>query len=120
MPPRKQGHWLEVETVGDVVVGRFVRCRILNEDAVQQAGEQLLGLVEGGGQPKVILDLRGVEGMSTSFLGKLTAFRTKVVDAGGQLALCRVSPLVQEILTICRFDRLAPVYASEQEALGSF
>ena len=120
MAQRNRGHWLEVEMVGDVVVGRFVRCRILNEDAVQQAGEQLLDLAQGTGQPKVVLDLGGIEGMSTSFLGKLTALRTKVVEAGGRLALCRVSPVVQEILTICRFDRLAPIYAGEHEALESF
>lgn len=120
MEPRKRGHWLEVETVGDVVVGRFVHCRILSEDAVQQAGEQLLDLVESGSAPKVVLDLGGVEGMSTSFLGKLTALRTRVVDAGGRLALCQVNPVVQEILTICRFDRLAPSYGTEHEALESF
>jgi anti-anti-sigma regulatory factor len=58
--------------------------------------------------------------MSTSFLGKLTALRTRVVDAGGRLALCRVNPVVQEILTLCRFDRLAPIYPSEHDALESF
>ena len=71
MGKQKQTNWLEVETVGDVAVGRFAQCRILHDEAVQEAGTQLLGLMEATGCRKVLLDLTQVEGMSTAFMGKL-------------------------------------------------
>ena len=120
MPPRTHGHWLQVETVGEVAVGRLTQCRILNEDAVEQAGTQLLGLMESTGCKKVVLDLGTVEGMSTAFMGKLVALHRQVEAAGGRLVLCQVRPALLEVFTICRFNKLVQIYAGEQEALQSF
>lgn len=120
MRTRTSEHWLEVETIGSVVVGRFIHCRILHEQAVEDAGQQLLGLTEATGCAHVLLDLGNVEGMTTAFVGKLVALYNQVTAAGGRLAMCRVRPFLSEIFTICRFPGRAAIYPSEQEALDSF
>jgi anti-sigma B factor antagonist len=120
MAKHKPTNWLEVETVGDVAVGRFAQCRILHDDAVQEAGQQLLGLVDATGCRKVLLDLAGIEGMTTSFMSKLVALHQQVERGGGRLALCGVSPSLLEIFTICQFTRLVHIYPGEQKALESF
>lgn len=120
MALHSHGHWLEVETIGDVAVARFTRRRILQEESVQAAGEQLLGLTEDTGCRKVVLNFSKVQGMTTSLLGKLVATHRKLEKVGGRLVLCEVGPSLEEIFTLCGLPRLVPVYAQEQEALQSF
>src|SRR6185369_1528181 len=73
MRSRTPEHWLEVETIGVVAVGRFIHCRILHEEAVEEAGRQMLALSRDTGCPNVLLDLDNVEGMTTAFVGKLVS-----------------------------------------------
>src|SRR5205807_1711026 len=113
-------HWLEVETIGNVVVGRFIHCRILHEEAVEQAGRQMLALIQDTGCANVLLDLKHVEGMTTAFLGKLVALYNQVTAGNGRLALCGVRPFLLEIFTICHFPGRDAIYPGEQQALASF
>jgi anti-anti-sigma factor len=120
MPSRTPEHWLEVETIGNVAVGRFIHCRILHEAAVEEAGRQMLALVNDSGCKNVLLNLDNVEGMTTAFLGKLVALYNQVTAGGGRLALCRVRPILMEIFNICHFPGRSSIYPGEQEALDSF
>ena len=120
MRSRTPEHWLEVETIGNVAVGRFIHCRILHEEAVEEAGRQMLDLSRDTGCPNVLLDLNNVEGMTTAFVGKLVTLYNQITAAGGRLALCRVRPLLREIFTICQFPGRHAIYNGEREALESF
>ena len=120
MVKRPKGNWLEVETVGDIAVARFTRRRILQEESVQAAGEQLLGLPENTGCRNVVLNFSKVEGMTTSLLGKLVATHRKIEQAGGRLVLCEVGEPLQEIFALCKLPQILSIYEQEQEALQSF
>jgi len=120
MATRSEGHWLEVETVGDIAVARFTRRRIVQEDSVEKAGEQLLGLPEDTGCRKVVLNFSKVEGMTTALIGKLVATHRKIEQSGGRLVLCEVGTPLQEIFTLCKLPQLVSIYKQEQEALQSF
>src|SRR5262249_34613618 len=106
MATHSKGHWLDVETVGDIAVARFTRRRILQEDSVQAAGDQLLGLPEDTGCRKVVLNFSKVEGMTTALVGKLVAAHRKIEQAGGRLVLCEVGAPLQEILTLCKLPQV--------------
>ena len=120
MAAQPRGNWLEVETVGDVTVARFTRRRILQEESVQAAGEQLLGLSQDAGCRKLVLNFGKVEGMTTALLGKVVATHRKIQEAGGRLVLCEVGAPLREIFTLCKLPQVLPIYAQEQEALQSF
>ena len=120
MATRSRGNWLEVETVGDIAVARFTRRRILQEESVQTAGDQLLGLPEDTGCSKVVLNFSKVEGMTTALLGKLVATHRKIEQSGGRLVLCEVGAPLREIFALCKLPQLLSIYEQEQEALQSF
>ena len=120
MLSRPQQHWLEVETVGDVTVARFTRPRLLEEEAVEAVGKQLLRLAADTGCSKFVLNFGKVESLTTAFFGKLVALHKQVADSGGRLVLCQVGPFVREIFKILELPRPVSVYDAEQEALQSF
>jgi anti-anti-sigma factor len=120
MLSRPQQHWLEVETVGDVTVARFTRPRLLEEEAVEAVGQQLLRLAEDTGCCKFVLNFGKVESLTTAFFGKLVALHKQVDRSGGRLVLCQVGPFVREIFKILELPRPVTVYDAEQDALQSF
>jgi anti-anti-sigma factor len=120
MLSRPHQHWLEVETVGDVTVARFTRPRLLEEEAVEAVGQQLLRLAEDTGCCKFVLNFGKVESLTTAFFGKLVALHRRVEESGGRLVLCQVGPFVREIFKILELPRPVSVYDAEQEALQSF
>ena len=117
MTTRPESSWLEVERVGDVAVARFMRHRILEDDAVRAAGEELLGLSDDDSCRKLLLNFGNVESLTTAFFGKLLALHRRVEAAGGRLALCAVGPFLREIFGILKLPAAVTVYDDEQQAL---
>jgi anti-anti-sigma factor len=116
--PRNGG--LEVEHVGRLAVVRFLRRQIVNEEAVEALGEQLLSLGDDSGHRQVVLNLGNVERVSTALLGKLVALQRRLRLTGGGLALCEVRPELQAVLRTLRLRRCLNVCGSEADALQSF
>jgi anti-sigma B factor antagonist len=107
---------LEIEAVGGVTVVAFRRRQILSEAAVQELGQQLLGLATGS-DCRLVLNFGGVERLSSAVLGQVVALERAVRRAGGRLALCGVRPDLSHLFTITRLDRYLDLYPSEGEAL---
>jgi anti-sigma B factor antagonist len=53
-------------------------------------------------------------------LGKLVMLNRKVEAANGRLALCHLTPAVQEVLEATHLNTLFNIYATEQAALQYF
>src|SRR5262249_50728536 len=56
---------LEVEQIGDVSVAKFTTHRVHDEEKMQRIGDQLISLGEQAGHRPLVLNMRGVRGMST-------------------------------------------------------
>jgi anti-sigma B factor antagonist len=112
--------WLEVEPDGDVLVGRFTRADLGEDQAVRVIGEQLFGLVEELGQRRFVLNFEQVERVNCSLLSQLIEFRRRVCQLGGRLALCNLDPLVQHIFETTLLTRVFQIYPSQRDAIRSF
>jgi anti-anti-sigma factor len=117
--PSKHGttHWLEREDFGDVTVVRLKTPRGLDDDTIRAVFDPIYSLVTEMGRSNLVLNLEAVEYLPSIALGKLVMLNRKVQAANGRLALCQLSPAVEETLESTHLKELFSIYATEQEAL---
>lgn len=117
-PARKRR--LEVEQIGDVTVVNFVDRKILDEQNIQNIGEQLFSLVEQEGFKKILLNFSNVEYLSSAALGKLITLNKKLQGVQGKLILCKIDPQIFEVFEITKLDKFFKIMKEEQTALQAF
>jgi len=72
------------------------------------------------GSSKLLLNMGGVDYISSSGLRVILANGKKVNTFGGKLAFCNLNPSVGEVFRISGFNSIFPVFDTEQDALTSF
>ena len=70
------------------------------------------------GADRVVLDLSGVEYISSVGLRVLMLASKQVKAQGGSLAVCGLGPVVREIFEISRFTLVLDVFSALREALA--
>jgi len=70
-------------------------------------------------EPRVVLNLREVRGISSSVVGALVGFMRELQAAGGRLALAELSRNAALTLNLLRLEEFFPVYSSETEAASA-
>ena len=109
---------LLVRAIERTALVRFANSEILfAEDSVRAVGDRLDRLVAEEGYTRLLLDLRGVLYMSGAMLGRLAALRQKLVPAHGRIQLCRLDPLVRDVLRISHLEREFDLCDDEAQAL---
>lgn len=106
------------EDAGGVTIVNFVDKKILDEQNIQQLGEELASLVDG--PRKILLNFANVEYLSSAALGKLITLQKNVASASGKLRLCRIHPQIFEVFKITRLNKLFDIHKDEQAALDGF
>lgn len=113
---------LNVEVLGDVYFVALKDTR-LDETEVYQLADELVSLINDRGCRKMILALGpdSPECLYSVFIAKLLMIRRRIVELGGTIKLCSVSPHVQGVFEACQlmgyFDFL-PDKASALATLG--
>lgn len=101
---------------GDVVVlGPVGR---INNDTSAEFQSRLLGCVGADGAA-VLVDLSGVEYISSAGLRALMMASKQSKAANGRLAVAGLNSVVKEIFTISRFSYVVPVFETPAEALAA-
>lgn len=96
------------ERQGDVFVGRWVgRIDELHWEAFADALKS--GVTAAQGCSEIVLDLSGVEYLSSRGLRALTLGKREADAAGLPMVLAAPNDLVREILQISRYDRIFTV-----------
>jgi anti-sigma B factor antagonist len=68
----------------------------------------------------MILNLSGVERLSSDMLGEMITLHKKLQGLGGRLALCCLKPKLTEVFEVLQLDQLFAIYPEEAAALASF
>lgn len=97
-------------TIADVISGKIA----MNQDIVRVSQTFL----SRGNPPRVILNLSGVQLVSSSFIAGLIALNKRMRDAQGQLVLCELSPVVRETLAGAKLDRMLKIADTESQAIA--
>jgi anti-anti-sigma factor len=71
----------------------------------------------GDGEGKVLLDLSGLEYMSSAGLHALTDAYKMTLTGGGELALCAANENLTELFSVVHLDKSFKIYTTDFEAL---
>jgi anti-sigma B factor antagonist len=112
----------------------YQRLRVLEQDGIHVVHfneRQLIDLltIEGVGQEMyrlssdpqcmgLLVNFAGVEGLSTSMLGKLIMVNKRMMARGGKLVLCEIKPQLREVFTLASLDRILTIRDTETAALS--
>lgn len=86
----------------------------------QEFEDALLPLVEkvNGENAKVLIDLSGVPYMSSAGLRVLMLAAKKLRRKESDIVIAALSPMLQEVFRISRFDKIFKIFSSVQDALA--
>jgi anti-anti-sigma factor len=66
---------------------------------------------------RVVLEMEEVEFLSSHLIGQLIMLQKRVLQHGGALRLCGLSPSCQDVLRVCRVITILPAYESRTDAV---
>jgi anti-anti-sigma factor len=95
------------------VVGR------VDSNNAGELGAALDSVVDDG-KNNLVLDLSGVEYMSSAGLREMVRVLKRVKRSGGDLRIANPSDRVKEVLELAGLDTIFEVYPTQVEAVGSF
>ena len=70
------------------------------------------------GETAMVVDLGGVDYISSAGLRTILILARKLNDLGGKIRFCGLKGMVREVFSISGFNSLFPVFPSLTEALG--
>jgi len=107
---------MDIRKVGDATIAVMPqRIDTNNADRVQDE----LGALVTDGSRALLCDFSQNSYISSAGLRALLATAKMLHGEGGKLALFGVNEYVQEVLEIAGFSSMLPIYADEEEALGT-
>lgn len=111
---------LEITEVGDIIIVTFEMKKLLDEQYIQQMGEQLFALVEKSGKKQILLDWSNLEYVSSAALGKFITLKRLVDGASGKLVLCGIDPAIYEVFEMTKLNELFKIERGQKDALETF
>ncbi len=107
-------------TVGDAGEVKIVRIEgELDTQTSPDAEAELTQLIDAGSR-KVVVNFERLAYISSAGLRILLAAAKQLQVSGGELRVCNLCDLVQEVFNISGFDSILSVSKSEAEALDGF
>ena len=88
----------------------------LDADTTERFGDALNKCIEGGSH-KIILDIAGVDYVSSVGLRALMVGAKKVAPLGGKIVLCAPHARVLKLLELAGFTSILPIAANRDDAL---
>lgn len=111
---------LKIRKQSDVCVVEFEDRKILEEHVINLIGERLGEMVEDQTEPRLLLDFRNVEHLSSAALGMLITLNKQLAERQGQLVLANIHPQIYEVFKITRLNKLFNIQSTTEDAIKAF
>ena len=108
------------EDIGDVTVVKFTDKKILEEQAIQNIGDDLFKLVDELGRKKLLLDFVTVEFLSSAALGKLIRLHQRMTQVGGKVVLCHIAKDILTVFKLTKLDKMLTIVKDQKAGLAAF
>ena len=89
----------------------------LDSGEFDRLNDAVLGALAARADGRWVLDLTSLTYAGSSLLGLMVNARQRVLEAGGRLALCGLSPRLMRIFTTCCLERLFDIRTTRAEAI---
>ncbi|MCB1160827.1 MAG: STAS domain-containing protein [Leptospiraceae bacterium] len=103
---------------GDVLVV-YLEGR-LDVSVANEVEEKLAELIDSGNHDKVLLNMEGIEYMSSSGFRACISTLRKLNAREGVLKICNIKPAVKRIFDVIELTSLFDIFESEESALNAF
>ena len=92
----------------------------LDASVANEVEEGLSELIDSGDHRKVVLNMDGIDYMSSSGFRACISTLRKLNAKEGSLKMCNIKPAVKRIFDVIELTSLFDIYSSEEEAVNSF
>jgi stage II sporulation protein AA (anti-sigma F factor antagonist) len=92
----------------------------LDVSVANEVEEGLSELIDSGDHRKVVLNMDGIDYMSSSGFRACISTLRKLNAKEGALKMCNIKPAVKRIFDVIELTSLFDIYSSEEEAINSF
>jgi anti-sigma B factor antagonist len=103
-----------------VTVVRVRDSKLSGPTLMQELAHELTALIEQDQRTTIVLNLSRVDFISSAALNRLINFQKRVVDAGGKLKMCCLTPQVESVFVATRLIQVFDIRPTEADALSSF
>ena len=116
---RKGREQIIMQKQGDVAVVSLLNRRLTDGVSIQAMYEELQAIAKDKRTNKIVLNMDGVEYLSSAVLGKLISLLKLVKKEKGDLRLCNIHPNVVEIFNVTQLDRIIGIHKGVKEAVAA-
>ena len=110
-----------VDEINDVTVVTLLERRLFSDRKIQEAGAELLALVQEEKRKLIILDFTNAAFVSSTFIGKMISLHDKIDEIkGGMLVMCRFNYDTLEKLHITCLNKKFHIEHTRGDALAAF
>lgn len=92
----------------------------LDVSVANEVEEELAEMIDKGGHNKVLLNMEGIEYMSSSGFRACISTLRKLNAKEGSLKISNIRPAVKRIFDVIELTSLFDIYDSDEEALAAF
>ena len=98
----------------------FMQKSIIDEVVIHQIGKEIVAVIDGVAQPKVLISFNGVDHLSSAALGVLITCHNRVRVKNGQLYLSDISKPIFEIFKITKLNKMFQIADTSESAMKNF
>ena len=103
-----------------VVVAYINQPKLLDEKAIREVGDELVGMMDRAEQRMLLINFQQVRFMSSAMLGRLVTLHKKCRENKVSLKLCNLRKDILEVFTVTKLDKLLKIYGDETDAMTAF
>ena len=108
---------IELDTVEDVSVVKFVDERMIDAARIEQLGSELVDAVSGDDKDRVVINFENVGFFSSAAVSKLLVAEKRIRSQGGQLRLSNLRPEVRDVFSMTKLDSLFRIEQEQDDAI---
>lgn len=117
-PPRGEARFDVLEKRGIHIV-TLLQANVLDAHEIQELGDDLNKFVARKHAMKVVVDMGGVQHLSSSALGMLITLKSTIEGYGGAVRLANVKDNLKEIFKMTRLDKVIQIKDNVDAAAAS-
>lgn len=112
--------FLLITAYDNVVLARIEKDRLLDAQAINALGVELLKLPDRYPKISLVVDCEAVSALSSAMLGKLVALVKQVKLCKGRMVLAGVSAKIMPLFQVTKLDKVIDFAPSAQEAIMGY
>ena len=106
--------------LGDVHLIEFTGTSLVDQVAIQSIGAEIEELVDKADHPKFVIDLAGLQYVSSAMIDVIISINKKIQSMNGELRLAAVSAPIMEAFKLTRLDKILSIYDDSDKAMHQF